>query len=399
MSRHHCLSLRALLLAALFALTHPLTAADPPPSFKLTPELLDQSINLTRQFLLLNQKQGGNFEYLYDIEQGVHLEGDSQVRQAGTLWGMSLVHRQAPSQLTKDAMQAGLSFFAANSVHDAERGRYIIYGEDRLGDTGTMALLVLAHLEFLASDTDFSHTESVLYRRLLSQYFQFLIHLRLEDGHFVAQYLYNDDEPQGLPSPYFDGEALLAVAKAARFLNNPHLRDFALHSAEAMYQRWVLDARANDPDSSDTKGFYQWGSLAFYELYLAGWGDSEAFAERTIELAHWMIDTHRVLERQRNTAYAYEGLIVACDLARRTGDLESFTKLYKAIDQGLYRLMTWQVGGPVENDYLAKLKVREPIAIGGVLNHASEPYLRIDVAQHQLHALLLARRLLFGTPP
>jgi hypothetical protein len=50
------------------------------------------------------------------------------------------------------------------------------------------------------------------------------------------------------------------------------------------------------------------------------------------------------------------------------------------------------VGGPLaaENPYLAAHPTDDPLAVGGVMNAASEPPLRIDVAQHQMHAVILA---------
>jgi UDP-N-acetylmuramoyl-tripeptide--D-alanyl-D-alanine ligase len=105
-----------------------------------------------------------------------------------------------------------------------------------------------------------------------------------------------------------------------------------------------------------------------------------------------MIDVHRTLERRRNTGYAYEGIISAHHLAQTTGDAASEQKLRAVCEQGLGKLITWQIGSPIQNEFLQKHPPAVPYAVGGVLNAADDPLLRIDVTQHQMHAVILARR-------
>ena len=71
-------------------------------------------------------------------------------------------------------------------------------------------------------------------------------------------------------------------------------------------------------------------------------------------------------------------------------------KLGCVIEEGLSKLMSWQVGSPLANSVIAARPTNDPRAIGGVQNHHREPGLRIDVTQHELHALLLARELYLG---
>jgi hypothetical protein len=62
------------------------------------------------------------------------------------------------------------------------------------------------------------------------------------------------------------------------------------------------------------------------------------------------------------------------------------------------KLTSWQVGHPLAD----KLRTGDgkaeahPRARGGIQNHAYESTLRIDVAQHQLHAALLVQQLYVG---
>ena len=132
--------------------------------------------------------------------------------------------------------------------------------------------------------------------------------------------------------------------------------------------------------------------MAFYELATSKWSGDAPYGEWLLSLADWMLDVHRVLDRQRNTGYAYEGLVPAYAWAGKIGDARRVAKYSCAIHRGLQGLLAWQVGHPRAS---ALGPSDDPKAIGGVQNHESEPGLRIDVTQHQMHATMLALRHLF----
>ena len=69
----------------------------------------------------------------------------------------------------------------------------------------------------------------------------------------------------------------------------------------------------------------------------------------------------------------------------------------RAIDTGLYKLTSWQVGGPLQhrNKYLLAHRTRDPLAVGGIMNHCRQAPLRIDVTQHQMHAVILALKYVY----
>ena len=381
-------------------------------SSELTRDLLDESLQLGKRFLLANQKEDGSFNYEYDFIEDKFSPGDSQVRQAGALWGLSLTHQEMPDAESMLAIEKGIQFFETHSKLDSNR-RYIAYPTSASGRTGTVALVTLSLIDFLRVETD--HPNKQHLDSLLDQYINFLVSLRSENGLFASAYSYKNGKGRGIPSPYFDGETLLALSKAAKYNGYGHLKGLISESAEKMYQHYVVEARKEVKDSNLTKGFYQWSSMSFYEIYTAGWGDH--WAERTIELAFWMIDTHKTLFRTRNTAYAYEGLASAYQLAELSGDEWAARKIKTVIDIGLYKLISWQVGGPLQDDFLLNNPPASEIAIGGVINRGmlsnwgiiytkeapfvkffdkNQPLLRIDVTQHQCHAMLLAKRFIYN---
>ena len=118
----------------------------------------------------------------------------------------------------------------------------------------------------------------------------------------------------------------------------------------------------------------------------------DTLGDCTLVMAWWMIYTHRTLARNRNTAYAYEGIIYAYRLAKTRNLKMAASDLASTIDKGLYKLTGWQVGGPLENlnPYLLDHPTDDTLAVGGVMNHKAEAPLRIDVTQHQMHAVILA---------
>ncbi len=359
---------------------------------KLNRQILTESFELGKQYLVHNQKPEGNFNYEYDFLTGELNQGDSPVRQAGALWGLSLVHRDSPSMQTYEALMRGFEFFKAISKEKDSSKLYVVYPGGYDGRTGTMALVCLAYIEFLRST--YVGQEMPEYRDLFEKYMHYLLSLRKEDGSFYGSYYRSTGEGYGEPSQYFDGESLLAMVKAAKYTDGDTLMSFILESAENMYNRYVTDARKINRDSPVTKGFYQWGSMSFLEIYTAGW--DKVYAKRTIELAYWMIDVHKTLWRRKNTAYAHEGMISAWQAAKLTSNTKAMKKIGRVIDRGLYKLTGWQVQSPVENSFLRRNKTDDLLAIGGVMNCKNCPVLRIDVTQHQMHAVILALQYIYN---
>src|SRR5262245_45423920 len=128
--------------------------------------------------------------------------------------------------------------------------------------------------------------------------------------------------------------------------------------------------------------------MAFFELSQSEWPELASLAPTVVELGDWILDVHHVVDRPRNTGYAVEGLVHAYLAATKLGDHEHAAKFRNAIEDILAHIMTWQIGGPHANAFI---RDHEPdkAAIGGVQNEESDPVLRIDVALHQLHAIML----------
>ena len=169
-------------------------------------------------------------------------------------------------------------------------------------------------------------------------------------------------------------------------------------SAIIMAKYYTYDQWIHNYDSTKTKGFFQWSCMAFWEYQDAEWKDSEFYRQYILSLAWWMINVHKTLYRTANTAYVYEGIIPALLIARDEKMKNVISDLEYTIDRALYKLTTWQVGGPLqsENLFLLNNPTKNDKAIGGVMNYKNRPVLRIDVTQHQMHAVIWALKYVYN---
>jgi len=355
---------------------------------------LRESLILGTLFLLQHQKREGNFTYELDWVEGEYSSDDNSVRQAGAMWGLATIYQEFPGAEVRLAMERALGFFERHSRTTADGARYIVYPGETLGHLGTVALVALAHIDFLRAGAGLSPERRAELETRLDEYLRFLLTARRDEGLFHARYRHEDGTPEGDPSPYYDGESLLALTKAARYLGRDDLRDVVREEAHVGYLRHNVEARRENADSPITKGYYQWSSMVYYELATSGWEDTDRYAFWIIDLADWMIDVHHTLKRRLNTAYAYEGIVPSYELARRSGDDTHRQKFRMVIAKGMAKLTSWQLGHPISNGCIPD-DIDDPFARGGVQNHHAEPLLRIDVTQHQMHAVLLARRYVY----
>ncbi|MEK7579437.1 MAG: hypothetical protein AAB460_02830 [Patescibacteria group bacterium] len=356
----------------------------------LSKGMLEEGLTLGTDFILANQRLEGNFEYEYDWISKTYTDDDSSVRQAGALWGLALIYEYTHEERLIAPLEKSFAFFEKYSKTRADDARYILYPGEEEGSLGTVALAALAHIEYLnARENELSETELARHKKLLDGYLRFLTSAVTEDTLFHASYD-EDGLSYGDASSYYDGEALLALVKAARYRGYEEWENQIKELADVGYAENIKAALKENPDSDVTKGYYQWSSMAFHELSESGWKKTEKYGDYTITLADWMIDTHKVLERTRNTAYAFEGIVSAYAIAKKKGDEYHIQKFRCVIEAGIFNLMTWQVGASYQNQFIKTQFKSDAKAKGGIQNSAQEAPLRIDVTQHQVHAVTLA---------
>ncbi len=375
-------------------------------------DVLDAAIEASRAYYLGAQLPDGNFLYGLDITNDEPDSSDNQVRQAGALWGLSNLNRERFTEPTRRAVILGLDFFMHNMRQPpAGFPRVITYKGGKIIKTGTVALFCLAITDFLEGQERYlPDLQRIPYLKALENNLKFLQSMELPDGCWRAEFDANavlDGNLCPTSSPYYNGEALLAYLCALRFYNaRPHLRppeglDKRVEKAiPLLVQKYVVDGLLPGGDSEQTKGFCQWGMMSFalYEAHHEG-ETADVAADAALTLAWWQIFTNMVEYRTGNTAYAVEGLLGAWHVARRRGRQEDADFLRENILRILANLLLCQIGGPFgdKNPYLAYWKPHiSERTYGGIISSQNYGYIRIDNVQHQMHAMLLARKLLFG---
>jgi hypothetical protein len=378
----------------------PSTKAPPNPSLPLlTPEALDQSLELGRQYLLNIQRPDGSFVYELDAARGVDLNTRHAVREISALWMLARFHRDRPSPETSVAILRSLKLQNVYAKRAAGGGRYLSEPGATEWTTNVVALYALTLLDYLAADQKLDHAARATYERNLADTAKFLMSLRMPTGRFYPLYRVADGRGTGPPVPYSDGEALYMLVRYAKTYNDAAVREAVLESAAVMYGEYVKAALRADPHSPEAAAFYQWGTMAFYELYTSGWPDTKPYAARAIAMARWMTDVNKVATQPGNMGPAFEGLAVAWELARLTGDAKNQKIIAAALNQGLAKLLTWQIGNPnaTSSGAVPATFLRSPKSRGGVVTVENDPRIRTDTVMHQLHAELLVRQFMFAS--
>ncbi|MGA8259339.1 MAG: hypothetical protein WB783_03915 [Arenicellales bacterium] len=350
-------------------------------------EDLETCVVLCRRHLIAMQTAQGNFRYEYDWEKHEYSDDDAPVRQAGTLWGLANLNRLRPASVVYDICRRGLAFYDRHSGVTGAGGRFTTYPGERDGSAGSVALVALTLIELLRGAT-IDAVDAVRWRALLKEYLRYLLEIQLPDGRWPSQYD-AAGRPHGDPSPFFDGEALLALTRAARYLGLSGMEDAISRGAAGAYRRYILLALRGDQQSRAAIAYYQWGTMAMYEIVGARWSESERYEQLVYYLADWVCGVRRLGELKHNPAATLEGLIHAFDLAR-SGASPDQRRLYReTIEVCLQRMLSLQAGHPRAGSFVRRAPRIDPV-IGGCQHKPERAKLRIDFALHQLHAAMLA---------
>ena len=359
----------------------------------LTREILMQSLEAARAYYLNQQKTDGNFKYLLDISDGKTSDDDNQVRQAGAIWGLSCLNRDFFNEPTRRALLLGFDFFIQNIKTLPTGETVIVYPGEKNLNSGTVALFCLALTDFLAGqDKYLDQNTKDKYRRILFTHLNFLRTMELDDGSWSRAYELSSGIRKPISSSYYDGESLLAYCKAARLYNRKDLIRRINFALPRLIHRYTVQTWRPDGDQDLTKGFYQWGCMAFAEYVEAGWEPhAKLAADAAMALAWWQIDENQLEAKKANVAYAVEGLAATWRIAKMTKRQEEEKRLKSVIDNIMGKLILCQYKGPFMqyNPYLMSLKNVVPEAYGGITAAPSSPCVRIDNVQHQVHATLL----------
>eukprot|EP01134_Creolimax_fragrantissima_P003469 CFRG3469T1 len=365
-------------------------------------EDMQESIELAENYMINAQLPEGNFVYELDWKTGIYTNDDNDVRQAGGMFGLALAYNNKPSPELATAWKRAREFWQNHSVQsEVGPGRFIEYPNKRKHRPALACttLVALGYIDFLRTPESHSDLKWYKYKEELDELLAFLIGSMNDHTYFVGSYVKENGLSFREPNPYGNGEFLLCIIKATKYLGYPY-GTIAHNAALNGFHEWVDLPLSQNEDPDQTKGYYQWSSMSWYELSTGGrfytptQEQAKNYRKWLVKMGYWIINKHKILRRQRNTGYAYEGIIHAHEAAIALGTPEALiaAKVFlDTIHTGICALMKWQVGNRFQNAYIAEAikKDTKPKYMGGVQNHASESTLRIDTTQHQLHAYIL----------
>jgi UDP-N-acetylmuramoyl-tripeptide--D-alanyl-D-alanine ligase len=364
---------------------------------------VEESLRAGQEFLLKNQKPAGNFNYSYDFVRKRLDKSDHQVRQAGVLWVLALLFQQRPDPAVRSSFDRALDlFFSCTRASGPNGALAVAYPGEGQCLSGTVALTALGIIEYLQACQSLGISlEPARRQQLLGALDGYLHHLesmRLENQHFSRAWSWSKKERSSDWDPYTDGECLLCLVKAAKCLGVSRLVPQIESSFAHLSRHYTAGQWLRHPDSEVTLGFFQWGCMIFWEYRDTEWKEASLANDYLRIMGWWSTYVHQVLKDPTNTAADFEGLIFCWRAAKEANDVPAAQELAWTIDQGLGKLITWQVAGPLEqlNPFLRSHPTRDPLAVGGVLGEPDNPHLRIDVTEHHLHALMLARQFLWN---
>lgn len=370
----------------------------------LTTDHIEQSLALGKRFLLSSQLAEGNFRYEYDWKRQKDSLDDSSVRQAGTLWALVLLHKDAPDPELAAAIRKAIAYFAKRS-HDLPGGHRILrYPGEKAGKLGTLALIALSHVDFLRQEGAVppGGDEHKELEKNLRGYLKQILRAEDEDQHLLRGLYSLEDgsykKKKEKISPYYNGESLLVLSKWAQQLPDEEAQELwerigRISKAGAVH---VMEAEKND-DWKWLKGYYQWSSMAWHELLQTGKPQFQEYSENLLQYAEYVVQKHSGKAdrgRRFNKGVILEGLHPAIVEAQQRGDARGDKFRCWAL-RGLRSMVQLQVGHALVAPEVADGR-HQAVAIGGFQGNAKTPKLRIDTTQHSMHAVLQAKRMLHG---
>lgn len=372
----------------------------------------DDALVLRRaaEHLMASQLPSGLFAYDFDVAAAEPTGAENLVRQAGALAALGDYRVETGDARVEGALRTGLDALAARSLRtgrgraqallerlgafDGESprrervlgalgllhrpdgdGLLVAEGGARAATSGATALALVAELAYrqATGDERFAPARAAWARGLRA------LQVR---GSGIRRH------PLTLRrSPYFEGEAWLAFARLHAALPGDAEALAALRALEGALMR-----RYGEEPS---KSFYHWGARASAERYRAT--REVAFADFAARQTQWALAALPAAQLRRgNPCWLVEGLAAAYPtFAEEPAHAALAARVRERVAAELERIRTLQIQ-PGQDEL--------PLAAGGLLvapvlrDHAGaflagsyRAYLRVDLTQHCISALLLAR--------
>jgi len=331
-------------------------------------------------YLVRMQRPDGSFHYYYNAaEDRFERRTYNIVRHAGTAISLFELYSQTRDIRYLDAAKRAVRFLETR--FRPAPGRDAIYvldydGKAKLGANG-LALVALTKL----LELDPKSKARAKAQRLAN----LILMLQRKDGSFHTRYRLRPNDPPGIASLYYPGEAILGLARLYDVTRDNRLLVAARRGADFL----ITSQRAMHTLPPDA-----WLMQALEALYNIG--REMRYADHTLALASAMITEQYTDEDTEGYAGGFgpgpprvtpaasraEGLVAAYRLARSTGDARA-SSIAAALKASARFQLTQQFTS--ENNASARNPAR---AAGGFYEGSTEPWVRIDFVQHNISSLL-----------
>lgn len=355
-------------------------------------ELLGRA-NAAGEYFVRITDARGQFVYVEDPVKGVMNNDYNMLRHAGTTWAMYELYEVNRDEALLAAADRALSFLMSHMdpFGDGRRGKaMVLVSEDhsvKIGGNGLAILALTAHARA---------TGSRIHLPLAERLGEWLTRVQDADGRFKVHIIdWPTQKPRDFRSEYYDGEAAFGLVRLYMATNDRRWLDAAEKAVHHLIT--VRDAGK----SIDELPPDHWLLYALNDLHAAR-PDALCLeqARRLVERiekgqhvsppapAEWAGGWYDP-PRSTPAACRSEGLAAAWQMFTRAGEHEFAASIRRTIEAAVAFQLRCQVTPEMAKDYVNAARVP-----GGFRGGPTDPEIRIDYVQHNVAALLGARRLL-----
>ncbi|MCA9363026.1 hypothetical protein KC851_01780 [Candidatus Kaiserbacteria bacterium] len=349
----------------------------------LSEEQLREIINDGVMWTLRAQAADGSFNYEYRPFAGDYINDNGMVRQAGTLFMLTEVHKTRTEKPKEEVevIENAIRYFAEISLKgNPDDGEFAcIKNATKVErcDLGSTALALIGIINFVTAHPD----KNADYQELLDLYSSYLLKAKFPNKGFSKRYEYNTGFSD-TESPFYNGEAMLALVRFYQYEPQEELKTL-LHNTFF----YLKDKEYESP-------LYLWITAALKEMQ-ALWPNDE-FLTYTFDFTkERLVYSYRRHHTKNNYCAPLEGLTSAYSILEGGVSTEFLRQLKNEInywqskttalqlkENRPYRLVLDETG-PV------LLKVANPyLSHGGFLTSEEVLTQRIDFTQHCVSSYL-----------
>ena len=338
-------------------------------------------------YLVRVQRPDGSFHYYYNAaEDRFERRTYNIVRHAGTAISLFELYSQTRDIRYLDAAKRAARFLETRFRPAPGRNAIYVLDYDGKAKLGANGLAVVALTKLLELDPKSNARAKA--QRLAN----LILMLQRKDGSFHTRYRLRPNDPPGIASLYYPGEAILGLARLYDVTRDNRLLVAARRGADFL----IASQRAMHTLPPDA-----WLMQALEALYNIG--REKRYADHTLALASAMIADQYTDEDAEGYAGGFgpgpprvtpaasraEGLVAAYRLARSTGDARA-SSIATALKASARFQFTQQFTS--ENNASARNPAR---AAGGFFEGSTDPWVRIDFVQHNISSLLAIAETLY----